>query len=170
MQSIRGKVTEFLRDAVGRVKGFVLDGGEEICFSADQEGDVAEVATLNASIQVMFDFQNGSKEQGVLTATQITNLDSNRTTSLPGPVCLRKPGIPSETTPATTASLAHLRMLEKDGPAGSDSHREGNPDPIGLLLEKMASQPRPSRHVSDEDLQRSCLASAGTGKGVLPLR
>lgn len=155
MQSIHGKVTEFLRDAVGRVKGFVLDGGEEICFSADQEGDVAEVATLNASIQIMFDFQNGSKEQGVLTAMQITNLDSKQSASLPGPVCLRKPGIPSETTPETTASLAHLRMLEKDGPAGSDSHSERNPDPIGLLLEKMASQPRPPRHVSDEDLQRT---------------
>jgi hypothetical protein len=154
MQLIRGKVIEFLYDAAGDVNGFVLDSGEEFCFSADHLGQVTEIATLNSSIQIMFDFQNGSRDQRTLTATQITNPDPKQSASLPAPVCLRKPGIPSEATPTTTASLAHLKNIEKDGPAGTDLHGEGSLDPIGLLLEKMASQPWPSRHPSDEDVQR----------------
>jgi hypothetical protein len=154
MQSIRGKVIEFLRDAAGDVNGFVLDGGEEFCFLADHLGHVTEIATLNSSIQIMFDFQNDGGEQRTLTATQITNLDSKQSASLPAPVCLRKPGIPSEATPTKTASLAHLNNIEKDGPAETDLRGERNLDPIGLLLEKMASQPWPSRHPSDEDVQR----------------
>jgi hypothetical protein len=155
MQAIRGKVIEFKSDAVGRVNGFVLDGGEEICFSADHLGDVTQIATLNSSIQIMFDFQYGSKEQSVLTATQITNLDSKQSASLPAPVCLRKPGIPSEATPAKTASLAHLRTVEEGRLTATGTPVAGSPDPIGLLLEKMASQPRPPRRGSDEYLQGS---------------
>jgi hypothetical protein len=157
MQSIYGNVVEILRDPTGRANGLVLDSGEEISFSADQLGHVAEVATLNASIQIMFDLQNGSKEQRVLTATQITNLDSKQTASLQAPVCLRKPGMSAEATPTTPASLAHLKVMEEDRPKRTDPRGERSLDPIGLLLEKMASQPRPSRYASDEDPQRGLL-------------
>ena len=155
MQSVYGKVVEFLRDAAGRVNGFVLDGGEAIRSSADQLDLVAAIVTLDSRIQVSGDLQDGSNEQEFLIAAQITNLDSKRTASLPAPVCLGKPGMLSDGAPNRAASLAHLKIMEKDGPAVSIPQGDGRLDPIALLLEKMASQPRQSRHASDEDLQRS---------------
>jgi len=154
MQSIYGKVIEILRDPTGRVNGFVLEGGHEVCSPAGQLDLVAAVITLNSRVEISGDLQNGSDEEEFLNAAQITNLDSNRTATLRAPVCLRKPGMLSGTTPTSTASLAHLKMMEKDGPAVSIPQGDGRLDPIALLLEKMASQPRQSRHASDEDLQR----------------
>ncbi len=154
MESVSGKIVGLVRDATGRVGGFVLDGGEELLFSADLLDHVAEIATINSSIQIKFDLQNSSKEQRVLTATQITNLDSKQTASLRAPVCLRKPGMLSDTTPTTTASLAHLENMERGRPTGTISRDEGNADPIRLLLEKMASPRRSSRYASDDDRQR----------------
>src|ERR1700694_5344462 len=91
MQSVNGKVIEFLRDGAGRVNGFVLDGGEEVRSSVDQLDLVAAMIMVNSRIEISVDFQNGKDEQKILTAAQITNLDSNRTASLRAPVCLRKP-------------------------------------------------------------------------------
>ena len=157
MQSVYGKVVELLRDAAGRVNGFVLDGGEAIRSSADQFDLVAAIVTLGSRIQVSGDLQNGNNEQEFLIATQVTNLDSKRTASLPAPVCLGKPGMLSDGAPNRAASLAHLFMMEGGRPARTDSHVKGSPDPIDLLLEKMASQPRPSRYSSHEDPHRGHL-------------
>jgi len=154
MQFVYGKVIKLLCDPTGRVSGFVLDGGHEVQSSADQLDLVAAIITLNSRVEISGDFQDGRDEQDFLNAREITNLDSNQTASLQAPVRLRKPGMLSYTTPTTTASLAHLEKLEKSTPTGTDKGGEANLDPIGLLLEKTASQPRPSRHVSDEDPQR----------------
>ncbi len=48
-------------------------------------------------------------------------------------------------------------MMEEGRSTGTDSHGKGSLDPIALLLEKMASQPRPSQYASHEDPQRGHL-------------
>jgi hypothetical protein len=154
MQYVYGKVIEVLRDLTGRVNGFVLEDGHEVRSSADQLDLIAAIIGVNSRVEISGDLQNGRDEQEFLNAAQITNLDSNRTASLRAPVRLRKPGMLSEATPTTTASLAHLRKMQQVSPAQIDSHGEGSPDTTGHLLDKLASLPRPSRHASDEDLQR----------------
>lgn len=154
MQSVYGKIIKFLRDATGRVNGFVLDGGEEIRSPADQIDLVAAIVTLNSRIQISGDLQNGSNEQKVLPAAQITNLDSKQSASLPAPVRLGKPGMLLDTTPSTTASLAHHQMKEEARPSGSGSQTERSLDIIDLFLRKVAFHARQSRSSSNEHTQR----------------
>jgi hypothetical protein len=150
MQSVNGTVTGFLRDTVGHVNGFVLDGELEIRFSADQLDLIAAIVTLGSRIEIGGDVQYSNDEQRVLSAAYITNLHSNRTTSLPAPVCLGKPGMLSDGAPNRAASLAHHHMEEEERPSGSGSQTETTPDIIDLFLEKVASEVGQSRHAPNE--------------------
>jgi hypothetical protein len=120
MQSIYGKVTQFLRDGSEHVTGFALEGGEEIRFSAGLPAAVSELALLGSRIEIRGELHFSNDSQKVLTDVHITNLDLNRTSILPGSVRLGKPGMLSHATPTTTASLAlpQTKMpteLERDG-------------------------------------------------------
>lgn len=106
MQSIQGKFSGFLRDALGRINGFSLEGGREVRASATQLDQIAAIVTPGSRIEITGDLRFSTYEQSILSAVRITNLDSNQTTSLPAPVCLGKPGMLMEATPTTTASLA----------------------------------------------------------------
>jgi len=154
MQSVYGKVIKFLRDAAGRVNGFVLDGGEEIRASADQIDLVAAIVTLNSRIQISGDLQNGSNEQQFLTAAQVTNMDSKQSASLPVPVRLGKPRMLFDTTPSTTASLAHNQMKEEERPSGSGSQIPGFFPIVDLFIHKAAFHARQSPSASNENPQR----------------
>jgi hypothetical protein len=106
MRSVNGSVTEFLRDAVGGINGFVLDGSQEVRSSQAQLDLMTEIITLGSRIEISGELQYANHEQAVLGSARITNLDSKQTTSLPAPVCLGKPGMLSGATSTKTASLA----------------------------------------------------------------
>lgn len=144
MQSVNGTVKAFLRDALGRINGFVLDGGEEIRTSTAQLDLIAGIVKLDSRIEIGGDVQYTNDGQRVLSAAHITNLDSERTTSLPAPVRLGKPGMPLDTTPSTTASLAHLQTKDQERSSGSASMPLKSPDAIDLALEKITSEAGPS--------------------------
>jgi hypothetical protein len=106
MQSIYGKVSGFLRDALGRVNGFTLEEGREVRSSATQLDLVAAIVTPGSRIEIRGDLRFSTHQQSVLSSVRITNLDSKQSTSLPAPVCLGKPGMLLHDIPSTTASLA----------------------------------------------------------------
>jgi len=105
MQSIYGKVSGFLRDALGHVNGFVLEEAREVRSSATQLDLVAALVTPGSRIEIRGDLRFSAHQQSILSSVRITNLDSNQSTSLPAPVCLGKPGMLLHATPTTTASL-----------------------------------------------------------------
>jgi hypothetical protein len=106
MQFIQGKVSELLRDALGRINGFALEGGIEVRSSKTQLDQIVAIVTPGSRIEIRGDLRFSTYRQSILSAVRITNLDSNQTTSLPAPVCLGKPGMLLHATPTTTASLA----------------------------------------------------------------
>jgi len=118
MQSIQGKISEFLRDALGRVNGFVLESGEEIRSSAAQLELIAAMVMPGSKIEIRGDIRYSAHEQRVLSAVHITNLESKQTTNLPAPVCLCKSGMLLHASPTTTASLASSRAR-----SGEDEER-----------------------------------------------
>jgi hypothetical protein len=122
MQSIQGKISELLRDALGRINGFSLEGGREVRSSAIQLDQIAAIVTPGSRIEIRGDLRFSTYQQSILSAVRITNLDSNQTTSLPAPVCLGKPGMLLRATPTTTASLAPPNAVKgKDEVSDADS-------------------------------------------------
>ncbi len=114
MQSICGEVKEFLRDAVGRLNGLVLEDGQEVRCSPEQLELLAAIVVPGSRIEIRGEVRFSAHEQKVLSALQVTNLDSRETTSLPAPVCLGKPGMLLHATPTTTASLAPPRAKRSE--------------------------------------------------------
>jgi hypothetical protein len=104
--SIQGKVSELLRDALGRINGFALEGGREVRSSATQLTQIEANITPGSRIEIRGDLRFSTYRQSILSSVRITNLDSNQTISLLAPVCLGKPGMLLHATPTTTASLA----------------------------------------------------------------
>ncbi len=141
MQSIYGKVTEFLRDAVGRVNGFALGSGQEVRSSAAQLELIAAIILPGSRIEIKGDLQTGTNQDSVLSAVRITNLDSNQTTSLPAPVCLGKPGMLLGATPTSTASLDPPNPRHGEGESGAGSRPSSVADKPDQKLTEMNSQP-----------------------------
>ena len=108
MESVSGTVSKFLNDQTSQVMGFVLDGGEEVLFPSSHSSLVTAILTKGSRVQIEWDAHSGCADDESPCVSLITNLDSKRTASLPAPVCLGKPGMPTITTPTQTASLAHL--------------------------------------------------------------
>jgi len=153
MQSVNGTITVFLRDTVGRVNGFALDSGEEIRCSAAQLDLFAAFVTLGSRVEIGGDFQYMNDEQSILSGAHITNLDSQRTTSLPAPVRLGKPGMLLNSTPTTTASLTHLQAQGDERSSGSASHFVKSPDAFDLP-KKITSAAGQSGCATNEHAQR----------------
>jgi hypothetical protein len=146
MTSVSGTVKGLLRDVLGRVNGFVLDGGEEIRTSTAQLDLIAAQVTLGSRIELGGDVQHSNDGQRVLSAAHITNLDSERTTSLPAPLRLGKPGMPIATTPTATASLAYHKTLESEKSLDGDEPRRKSLDASDLALQKIALEAAPEAH------------------------
>lgn len=170
MQTVRGKVSEFLHDPGGSLSGIKLDCGEEVRFSADRADLVTETVKIGSQVEISGDLRQDSLGEKYLHVALITNLDSKRTASLPALVCLGKPGMLSVATPKTTASLAHPRVNIAEKPAGTASEASKDGRLLDRLLEKMASQPRLSRDADDENplkhnpsLSRATKHDAATG-------
>ncbi|MHB8499392.1 MAG: hypothetical protein ACYDCG_05545 [Candidatus Acidiferrales bacterium] len=144
MRSSFGKVAAFLHDAQGRINGFVLEGGEEVRSSVAQLDRIAAIVTRGSRIEISGDLQSGNEKEIVLHAARLTNLDSKQTLALPAPVCLGKPGMLSDATPTTTASLALHSIDEKKKSPGGVSQAQRNPAPFDRLLEAVAREARQS--------------------------
>jgi hypothetical protein len=122
VQSIQRKISELLRDALGRINGFALEGGMEVRSSVTQLDQVVAIVTPGSRIEIRGELRFSTYRQSILSAVRITNLDSNQTTSLPAPVCLSKPGMLLHATPTTTASLAPPNVGNgKDGVSDAGS-------------------------------------------------
>ncbi len=154
MQSIFGKVTGILRDALGRVDGLILEGGEELRSSAAQLDRIVAIVTPGSRIELTGDLQLGSEERVVLNAAHLTNLDSKQTLALPAPVCLGKPGMLSDATPTTTASLALPPIRQEEKVSGSVLPAQRSQDPFDHLLEALAREAQQSPFAANEYSQQ----------------
>ena len=150
MQTLYGTVIQLLRDANDRVHGLVLDSGEAIHLSLDHPNLIAALFTLNSRIQITGDLRCGSNGQQLLTSALFTNLDSNRSTSLPAPVRLGKPGMLLNATPNTTASLALHSITEGVTPSETGLQTQSRAEPLDRFLEEVSIKARPSRSASTE--------------------
>ena len=159
MESVNGTVIAFLHDTVGRANGVVLDGGEEIRCSPAQLDLIAPIVTLGSRIEIGGDVQYCKDEQRILSAAHITNLESKRTTSLPAPVCLGKPGMLSHVTPTTRASLAHLPSKGDESLAVEPAAIEDSLSAVDLALKKITGRPRERQgRTTNENSQRESTA------------
>ncbi|MGC2287053.1 MAG: hypothetical protein WA542_17505 [Candidatus Acidiferrum sp.] len=122
MQSIHGKVTEFLRGTDDRVYGFALDSGREIRSSHAQMDLISDIVTPGSRVQIVGDLQFGDEEKMLLKSAHFTNLDSKQTFTLPAPVCLGKPGMLFNATPTPTASLAFQQIEDERKPPQDGMH------------------------------------------------
>jgi hypothetical protein len=142
MQSIQGKISELLRDALGRINGIVLDGGREVHSSVTQLDQIAAIVTPGARIEIRGDLRFSTYQQSILSAVRITNLDSNQTTSLPAHVCLGKPGMLLHATPTTTVSLAPPNAVNGiDGVSDAGSGATILEDALEQRLTEMDTKP-----------------------------
>ncbi len=142
MQSIQGKVSEFLRDALGRINGFALEGGREVRSSATQLHQIAAIVTPGSRIEIKGDLRFSTHQQSILSAARITNLDSNQTTSLPAPVCLGKPEMLLHATPTTPASLAPPDVVNaKEAVSYASSRGTVLQDAVEQRLTEMDTKP-----------------------------
>lgn len=110
MHCVDGRVSKFLYDPSGSLKGFLLGRGQEVHFWVTHVNvnAVRQIVTISSRVEAQGDLQSDAGGQVYLQAALVTNLDSKRTASLPAPVCLGKPGMLSDGAPHTVASLAHL--------------------------------------------------------------
>jgi hypothetical protein len=150
MRTFYGTVMQLLRDANDRVCGFVLDSGEAIHFSIDHLDLVPALLTLNSRIQITGDLRCDRNGQQLLTSAHFTNLDSNRSTSLPAPVRLSKTGMLLSATPNTTASLAFHPISEPVPPSETGLETHSPPEILDRFLEEVAIQARQLRPASTE--------------------
>lgn len=138
MQTLYGTIIRLLRDANDRVHGFVLDSGEAVHLSLDHLDIVAGLVTLNSRIRSTGDLRSGVNGQQLLTCAHFTNVDSNRSTSLPAPVRLGKAGMLLNATPKTTASLALHQIAEEVTPSETGSQTQSRPETLDRLLKEVA--------------------------------
>jgi hypothetical protein len=142
MQSIQGRVSELLRDALGRINGFGLEGGREVRSSVTQLEQLAAIVTPGSRIEIRGDLRFSTYQQTILSAVRITNLDSNQSISLPAPVWLGKPGMLFDAAPTTTASLAPPNAVnEIDGVSDAGSRETFLEDALEQRLTKMDTKP-----------------------------
>jgi hypothetical protein len=142
VQSIQRKISELLRDALGRINGFALEGGMEVRSSVTQLDQVVAIVTPGSRIEIRGELRFSTYRQSILSAVRITNLDSNQTTSLPAPVCLSKPGMLLHATPTTTASLAPPNVGNgKDGVSDAGSGVTILEDALEQGLTEMDTEP-----------------------------
>jgi hypothetical protein len=142
MQSIQGKISELLRDALGRINGFALEGGMEVRSSATQLDQIVAIVTRGSRIEIRGELRFSTYRQSILSGVRIINLDSNQTTSLPAPVCLGKPGMLLHVTPTTMASLAPPNAVNvKDGVSDAGLEATILDDALEQRLTEMDTKP-----------------------------
>lgn len=141
METLCGTVIKFLSDANDRVHGFVLDGGEAILFSAEHRDLLAAIVKLNSKIEIAGQLVSGEDEPQLLEAALFTNLDSNRSTNLPIPACISKPGMLSDVPPSPMASLAALQNKGAEESSDEDPQPQTSADVIELCDEETPSEP-----------------------------
>jgi hypothetical protein len=141
MQSIAGQVSAFLHDSRGEIQGLLLNGGQVVRFPVDQSHLVALVINIGSHVAVEGLFRSGNPA-AYLEAALITNLDSRRSVTFLAPKCQDKPGMLLQTTPNSTASLAHpyppseQHRAEKETAAGTTEPVSHDP-----CLDARTSQP-----------------------------
>jgi len=136
MLSLSGRVSKFLQDTDGDVEGLVLDGGEEVRFTVDWGRLVTSIVTLGARVGIEATPPSANSPCGYLQATQITNIDSKRTATLPAATSRGKPGMLSLATPTTTASLAYPKGSAAQLAGTTSCSSGGAPAPAGAGAEK----------------------------------
>lgn len=142
MSSVSGRVSGFLRDPDGEVKGILLDNGREIRFPPTlwhlvspiiNEGCLVEVEGVPRAV----DFPDRH-----LLARRFTNLDSKQSAILPAPIAGSKPGMQSKATPTESASLAHpiSQLQEEEKSAELPSGPDGGT--VNQILAEADSKPQ----------------------------
>ena len=156
MQSVDGKVSKLLYNSMGFLSGLLVGPGQEVRFWATHANiaAVTAIVTIGSRVEIQGDLRSDSGGEEYLHAALITNLDSKRTASLPAPVRLGKPGMPSDVAPNTMASLAHLRIVHPEREAKEDSPTNGNAKSAELHLKELVARPGHSTLSSDETSPR----------------
>ena len=140
MQSIAGQVSAFLRDSRGEIQGLLLNGGQVVRFPEDQSHLVTLVINIGSHVAVEGLFRSGN-QAAYLEAALITNLDSKRSATFSAPKCQDKPGMPLETTPNSTASLAHPDPPSEQHRAEKETGAGTEPESHDPCLEARTPQP-----------------------------
>jgi hypothetical protein len=108
MDSVSGRVSEFLRDEAGRIKSLVLDCGCEVRFwpAAENIRTISQLASTGSLIQVDGAFRDGENGRKYLQAVAVTNLTSKKVVNVLAPVHSAIPGTSARDTPTDETSLA----------------------------------------------------------------
>ncbi len=106
MVFVSGRVSKFLRDSDGKIKGMLLDKGQEIRFAAALGRLVSPIIAEGSPVGIEGVSRFDDFPNGYLQATLITNLHSGQSATLPAPTRQGKPGMQSRNAPTETASLA----------------------------------------------------------------
>jgi hypothetical protein len=141
MAFVLGRVSRVLRDPDGNSNGMLLDDGQEIRFPATFGHLVSPIITEGCLVGVKGDRSFEISPEGNLTASQIINLDSSETATLPATEQEGKPGMQFKATPIVTTSLAHPAAESKaeDEPAASLS--ASSREAFGMNLTGIDSKP-----------------------------
>ena len=142
MAFVLGRVSRVLRNPDGNSNGILLDDGQEIRFPAAFGHLVSPIITEGCLVGIKGDRSFELSPEGNLTATQIINLDSSETVTLPTTTPEGgKPGMQIKATPIVAASLAHpaedIRAKGKSAGSSSASSREA----FGANLNDIDSRP-----------------------------
>jgi len=150
MQSICGRVTHFLRDTTDRVNGFVLDSGEQVGFALDAPEGVAKSIAIGTVVEISGEWASSGKDRKLFTAASVRKLGSMPSSILPGSVRPGNPGMLSNATPTTTASLALPPISEDARDHGGCSPAWGNLSAMHLEPKSKASSRGQGPHASIE--------------------
>jgi hypothetical protein len=126
MVFVSGRVSGFLRDPNGEIKGMLLDKGHEVRFPTPLGKLVSPIIKEGSLVGIEGESRCADFPEGYLQAILITNLDSGQIATLPAPKQQGKPGMWLKPSPTETASLGHSdsqsREEEKSAspPPGSD--------------------------------------------------
>ena len=105
MICVLGRVSEFLRDTNGEIKGMLLDKGHEIRFPALLGRLVSPIIKEGSLVEIEGEHGCDEFSEGYLQAILITNLESGHIATLPAPNQPGKPGMWLKPSPSETTSL-----------------------------------------------------------------
>ena len=115
MICVTGRISEFLRDMNGEIRGMLLDDGREIRFSVALGHLGSPIIKEGSLVGIEGDHRCDEFPEGYLQAILIKNLDSGKSATLPAPIPQGKPGMWLKTSPTETASLDHPNSQYREG-------------------------------------------------------
>jgi len=132
MVFVSGRVSVFVRNADGEIKGMRLVNGREVCFPASLGQLISPIIKEGSLVGIEGEDHCDELADGHLKAILIMNLDSGERATLPAPKQQGKPGMWLKLSPTETASLENSNLRMGNEEAGSRRSPAGECETLEL--------------------------------------